>query len=130
MPFQLFSRVFSIVYRSEPRYDLSEPSELVEPVDLEEKGFNEESFKSLTEYTVRVRPENGNEHIFEYVFGHHTLEELSSKFGGSEDLYKNWRQGKTETVDYEIFKQVCDDILEFYSEKPEISPDLVGLNRY
>ncbi len=130
MPFKLFSRIFSINYGSEPRYRISKPTKLVENVDLESKGFNEESLKHLTENTIRVRPRNRNKHIFEFVFSHYTLEELSSRYGGSTDLFKNWRRGKTETVDYRVFKQICDDIVEFYSEKPTISPDLVDRNKY
>lgn len=128
LPFDLFSRLYSVAYESGPRYDLSNLDEYVENINMSLQHMNKESFDH--KFSRRTQLVKDDKDIFSFVFNHFELEELANRFNGTEAMFKNWRTGKTKTVDRDILRDTAEEVREFYESRPEISPDLVDMKAY
>lgn len=130
VPFDLFSSLYSVAFESEPRYDLSELDQYLEKPSGEAPHMNDESLNQDESLDQRVQLKDGNSDVFSYVFHHFELGELADRFDRTEALFKNWRTGKTQTVDAEILREAAEEVKSFYDSPPEINPSLVDLKAY
>lgn len=130
MSFESFSEIFSAVYESELRYDLSVVDKYVRDGSESIGALNDETMRRGRGFKRKLTAKKGEEDFLRYVLNHYDLEELTDRFGGEESLYRNWKKGKTRSVDADVLRTTASDMEEFLKEVPEIQPDIVDLGSY
>lgn len=64
------------------------------------------------------------------MLNHYGIDELTDRFGGTESMFRNWRKGKTTSVDADVLRTVASEMNEYLSQPPEMNPALIDMKAY
>ena len=67
--------------------------------------------------------------FFNYILSHYPTEELSERFEMSEETFEEWKTSENDFVDKKVVEELTDELRDFYSNTPEIRPDIMDLEK-